>query len=217
MILDSRDRSTGSCRTARPAAHVLGFEGHAEVVVEVRAERRIEGDAPAHALAQCRRAPACVARATATQTRRDSSRCGSRPSMMIDAERAAHALQRLAGSLHDVLHEELRAAAEQVRERHAAVRRIELVVLVDLDPGQGAALFGQRVAAAGEFLFLLHQLLAFGDPLFPGHDAMHDGSFSDVILFPCDYWSNGRTAIRHSDAGDRGCRSRPSGPAGPWP
>ena len=74
---------------------------------------------------------------------------------MVDAQRAAHALQRLSGTLHDVLNEELAAASEQIGERHAALRRIELVVLVDLDPGQGPALFGQRVAPAREFLFLL--------------------------------------------------------------
>ena len=41
---------------------------------------------------------------------------------VIDAERAAHALQRLIRTLHDVLHEKLAPAAEQVREGHAPLR-----------------------------------------------------------------------------------------------
>ena len=92
---------------------------------------------------------------------------------MVDAERAAHALQRLSRTLHDVLNEQLAAAAEQIGERHPALRRIEFVALVDLDPGQGPALLGERVAPAGEFLFFLHELPAFGDPLFTSDDAMH--------------------------------------------
>jgi hypothetical protein len=39
---------------------------------------------------------------------------------MIDAQRAAHALKRLVRPLHDVLHEELAAAAKQVRKRNAS-------------------------------------------------------------------------------------------------
>jgi len=62
---------------------------------------------------------------------------------------------------------------KEIGERHPALRRIELVTLVDPDPGQGLALFGERVAPAREFLFFLHELPAFGDPLFTSDDAMH--------------------------------------------
>jgi hypothetical protein len=97
---------------------------------------------------------------------------------MIDAQRAAHALQRLAGSLHDVLHEQLAATAEQVRKRDATLGRVEFVFLVDLHPGQGSPLLRQRIAATRELLLVLHELPALGDPLFTIDDAVHGDSFS---------------------------------------
>src|SRR5215472_5219656 len=67
---------------------------------------------------------------------------------------------------------EVRPAPEQVGERQLAVRTIEHVGFVDLDPRQVAALLAQRIAGAGELLFMHHQRLARLGPLLAGYDLV---------------------------------------------
>ena len=50
--------------------------------------------------------------------------------------------------------------------------RVENVVLVDPHPRQRAALAGDLVAQARQFLFVLEQRLPLGNPFVPGYDAM---------------------------------------------
>ena len=47
---------------------------------------------------------------------------------------------------HEMLDEKLAAALKQIGERFRSVRRLEDISLLDLDPGQCSALFGNPVA-----------------------------------------------------------------------
>ena len=80
------------------------------------------------------------------------------------------------GAEHEVLHQQLAAAVEQVGERAPALGRVEDVVLVDAHPRQRAALAGDLVAQARQFLLARQQRLALGNPFVPGYDAMVFGA-----------------------------------------
>jgi len=67
--------------------------------------------------------------------------------------------------VHEVVDEQLRATVEQLAQRFPAVVGVELVLLVDPDPRQLAALSRQLVAAARQLLLLLEQLDALDEPL----------------------------------------------------
>ena len=71
-------------------------------------------------------------------------------------------------SQHEVLHEQLPTAVEQVGERAAALGRFENIVLVDVNPRQRTALAGDLVAQACQFLFARQQRLALDNPFVPG-------------------------------------------------
>ncbi len=66
--------------------------------------------------------------------------------------------------------DQLGTALEDVDEAHRAVRAVELVVLVDLDHGELAALGIERIPLPGQVLLLREQLLAGGRPLLSGGD-----------------------------------------------
>ena len=87
------------------------------------------------------------------------------------------------GREHEVLHQQLAAAFEQVGERAPALGRVEDVVLLDAHPRQRAALAGDLVAQARQFLFARQQRLALGKPLVPGHDGMVRGARSVMVVF----------------------------------
>ena len=80
------------------------------------------------------------------------------------------------GAEHEVLHQQLAAAFEQLGERAPALGRVEDVVLVDAHPRQRAALAGDLVAQARQLLFVRQQRLALGNPFVPGYDAMVFGA-----------------------------------------
>ncbi len=86
---------------------------------------------------------------------------------VVGHERAARAALLPARPEHEVLHQQLAAALEQVGERARALGRVEDVVLLDAHPGQRAALAGDLVAQAGQFLLARQQRLALGDPVVP--------------------------------------------------
>lgn len=71
-----------------------------------------------------------------------------------------------------MLDQELAAAGEQVGQRLLAGGTVEHVALVDPDPGQLAALGGERVAGAQKFLLLGEQRLAGGGPFLAGNDLV---------------------------------------------
>jgi hypothetical protein len=75
-----------------------------------------------------------------------------------------------AGLEEGAVDDELAASLEQVEQAQPAVGALELVVLLDGEPGHAAALGGQRVSCPGQRLLLDEQLLAGGLPLLGSDD-----------------------------------------------
>ncbi len=75
-----------------------------------------------------------------------------------------------------MLHHQLAAAREQIGQRLLAFRAVEQVSLVDLDPGQRAALLAQPVARPRVFLFMRQMRFAGFEPFFTRDDfvRLHD-------------------------------------------
>ncbi len=100
---------------------ILGLERHAEVVIEVRAEttNRKECANP------CVHAARIELRHGRARDRHERHivvlEVRQQAFEVVDSQRAAHALQRLPRPLHDVLHEELGAAAKQIREANTSL------------------------------------------------------------------------------------------------
>ena len=69
------------------------------------------------------------------------------------------------GTEHEMLDDQLDAAVEKIGERLLAVRPVEDILLLDLDPRQLAPSGAELVAQPGEFLLLDEQCLARGKPL----------------------------------------------------
>ena len=63
-----------------------------------------------------------------------------------------------------MLHHELAAPSKQIAQCRLPGWPIEHIVLVDLDPGQRAALLVQALARLCQFLFAREMDLARGDP-----------------------------------------------------
>ena len=81
---------------------------------------------------------------------------------------------------HEVVHDQLAAAGEQVGQPLRAVRPGEPVILGDLQPGQGATLPAQLVAAAREFLLGLEVPYPGLQPLVPVDDLVGHGVLSHL-------------------------------------
>ena len=64
---------------------------------------------------------------------------------MVGQEGAAGAARLPTGTEHEMIDHQLAAAVEELAERLLSLRRLEDVVLLDLDPGQGCALGGKLV------------------------------------------------------------------------
>jgi hypothetical protein len=71
-----------------------------------------------------------------------------------------------------VVHEQLTAAVEQLRERSRAVVGLEAVLLLDADPGKLAPQSRQLVAPPRVLLLLREQFLAGGGPVLTAHDLV---------------------------------------------
>ena len=84
---------------------------------------------------------------------------------------------------HEVVDEQLGAAVEEIGEGLRAVLGPEPVLLLDPDPRQPAPLPGQLVAAAGELLLLLEQLVALRLPLLLRGDLVVSHDFHDLLPF----------------------------------
>ena len=69
-----------------------------------------------------------------------------------------------AGTEHEVIHDELTAAVEQIDQGHFSVRGIEFVPLLHLFPRQSAPLAAQRIAQASKFLLFVQKLFARRKP-----------------------------------------------------
>ncbi len=73
---------------------------------------------------------------------------------------------------HEVVDDQLAAAAEQVGQAQFAVGALEAVGFFDFYPGQGAAFGAEFVSFAGEGFFVGQVLAAGGEPFFPRDDWM---------------------------------------------
>src|SRR5437764_85144 len=73
---------------------------------------------------------------------------------------------------HEVIDKQLGAAVEEIGERLRAALGLESVFLPHRDPGQLAPPPGQLVAATGELLLLLQQVVALRLPLLLRADPM---------------------------------------------
>src|SRR5690606_12324954 len=107
---------------------------------------------------------------------------------VVGEERAAVAAFLPAGAVHEVVDDQLAVAAEQLGERLAAVGAVELIGLVDPDPGQRTALGAELVALAGEGLFPQQVLAARAQPFFPRYHAgllQFDVAGHGAISFVC--------------------------------
>jgi len=71
-----------------------------------------------------------------------------------------------------VVNDQLAVLAEQVGQLQFAVWAVKLVVLVDFDLGQRAALGAEAVAFFGEGLFVGQMLFARSEPFFSRYDRM---------------------------------------------
>jgi hypothetical protein len=80
-----------------------------------------------------------------------------------------------------VVDQQLGAAVEQLGQGRRALLGVEAVGLVDLDPGQLAALAGQLVAESGVVLLALEQFVAGGLPLLAADNLV----VSHRVLPPC--------------------------------
>jgi hypothetical protein len=91
---------------------------------------------------------------------------------------AARAARLPARREHEVLHQELAAALEQLGQRAPALGPVEGVALLDAHPRQRAALAGDPVAQVRQLLLVREQRLALSDPLVPRDDGMvHEARF----------------------------------------
>src|SRR6185437_16110970 len=79
--------------------------------------------------------------------------------------RAALGIRGHLGSVEGAVDDQLAAPLEQASEAHPAGRALEPVLLVDRQPGHSPAFGRQRVAGAGQLLFLDEELLVRNAPI----------------------------------------------------
>jgi hypothetical protein len=91
---------------------------------------------------------------------------------VIGEERAARAALFPVGPEHEVIHDQLAAAVEQLGERLFAVRAVEGVLLVDFHPGQLASLARERITLTCERLLLCQMFAPRLQPLLARHDLV---------------------------------------------
>ena len=71
-----------------------------------------------------------------------------------------------------MLHHELAAPGKQIGQGLLARWTVEHIGLVDLDPGQRAALFAEAIPRPGKFLLMRHMRLAGFDPFLARDDLV---------------------------------------------
>src|SRR4051794_19915966 len=97
---------------------------------------------------------------------------------IVGPERTADAAFIPARAEHEVVDDQLAAAAEQAGQRLFAVRSIEQVILLYFDPGQFTALGTEPVSRPRKFLFVREMRLAQCGPFLARDDfvRLHGGS-----------------------------------------
>src|SRR5260370_9726004 len=99
---------------------------------------------------------------------------------MVGQEGAARAPLLPARAEHEVVHDQLASAVEELSQRRLARRPLEAIGLVHLHPRQRAARGAQLVAQPRELLFLREMRLARLPPFLSRHDRVtwHHSSLS---------------------------------------
>ncbi|MNO83028.1 hypothetical protein D3C76_743180 [compost metagenome] len=150
---------------------VFGASRHTEVIIEIAAFGRHPVEFPAHApFERLELGERCMGHRHHRDVVVRQVLVGAVD--VVGQERATRAALIPAFSEHEMVNDQLAAATKQVGEFQFAVGTLEVVVLVDFYPGQGAAFGAESVAFPGEGLFVGQMLLAGGEPVFPGHDRV---------------------------------------------
>src|SRR6476659_3521083 len=90
----------------------------------------------------------------------------------VGDRRAGWAARLVVRSEHEVIDDQLRAAAEQVRQARLAILGAEPIVLFDPNPGKRLPALGKIVAGASQLLFGAEQLQPRLQPFRPAGDGM---------------------------------------------
>ena len=98
---------------------------------------------------------------------------------MIGKIGAARAAFAPIGAEHEVIDDQLATAGEEIAERLLSRRRVEHVILLDLDPGQGTPLGAELVAGLGQRLLFDEMRLPRREPLVPGYDFVLHGQLRE--------------------------------------
>src|SRR2546422_2816357 len=154
-------------------------ERHVIVEVEVGPVRRHPREAPAHALLERFDLP--ERRSRHRQQRHVALREVHDGAVdMVGQEGAARAPFLPPRAEHEVVHDQLAPAVEEVSQRRLARRALEHIGLVDPHPRQRAALGAQPIAQPRELLFLPQMRLARLPPFLSRYDhvAWHRSSSS---------------------------------------
>src|SRR3954469_23427103 len=92
--------------------------------------------------------------------------------LVAQAGAAGTGAERVVGSVHDVVGEQLRAAVEQLTQRLLALLGVEDVFLLDRHPGQLTPLLGDLARELRLLSLELRQLLASSLPFLPCSDLV---------------------------------------------
>src|SRR5882762_3830979 len=117
---------------------------------------------------------------------------------IVRPERAALAPNVPIRLVHEVIYDELAAAAKEVRQSLSAVLAFEYVLLLHALPGQLAPLPAELFAQAREFLLSCEEAPAGGDPvvvtydLLVGHGTLHRKCPFSLSARPCLGWRTRR-------------------------
>src|SRR5467141_3806978 len=168
-----------------------------EVVVEVAAERRCPGKAPAHtpfvSLQLGEWSPRHRAQRDVVIREVDDGAVEA-----VRDRRAGRTSRRVIGPEHEVIDEELRPSSEEIGEGCCALVGFEAVLLVDSDPWQLLPQPRQLVAPPRQRLLGLEQLQAGRKPLFAcsGLVVGQSLSFLSYSSFSLQRISSGGRALR---------------------
>ncbi|MNO57938.1 hypothetical protein D3C76_484860 [compost metagenome] len=150
---------------------VFGAGGHTEVIVEITAFGRHPVEFPAHAPPErLEFSERCMGHRHHRDVMVRQVLVG--PVDVVGQERATGTAFIPAFGEHEMVNDQLAAAIEQVGEFQFAIGSLEVVVLVDFHPGQGAPFCAEFVPLLGESLFVSQVLFARGEPFFPRHNGV---------------------------------------------
>ena len=93
-----------------------------------------------------------------------------RPGHVVGTKGAANASLLPVRAKHEMRHNQLAAACEQIAERYLSTRTVKDIILFHLRPGQGAPQSIDLVAMTSQLFLFRQQLLAGGEPFILRND-----------------------------------------------